>query len=130
MKITPLYKKKGSIKELVNQRGIFLSSVVSKVFEKLIKHRIAEFTAKISVWQAGATEGRSTQDQTFLLRSAINHAIYLNKPVFLTLYDFRQCFDKMWLEDPVLSLWKLGVRDDMLKLISLLNTKSVASVKT
>ena len=130
MKITPLYKGKGSVKELVNQRGIFLSTVVSKLFEKLIKVRIAEFTAKISVWQAGATEERSAQDQTFLLRSAVNHAIYLNKPLFLTLYDFRQCFDKMWLEDAVLSLWKLGVRDDMLKLISLLNTKSVASVKT
>ena len=103
---------------------------MSKLFEKLIKGRIAEFTAKISVWQAGATENRNTQDQTFLLRSAINHAIYLNKPLFLTLYDFRQCFDKMWLEDAVVSLWKLGVRDDMLKLISMLNTKSVASVKT
>ena len=55
----------------------FLSSVVSKLFEKLIKVRIAEIIAKISVWQAGATENRSTQDQTFLLRSAVNHAVYL-----------------------------------------------------
>ena len=130
VKITPIYKNKGSEKKLVNQRGIFLSPVVSKVFEKLIKERISEFTDKVSVWQAGATQNRSTQDQTFLLRSAINHAVYLNKPLFLTLYDFRQCFDKMWLEDAVLSLWKLGVKDDMLKLISLLNSKSVAVVKT
>ena len=100
------------------------------MFEKLIKERISEFTNKISVWQAGATQERSTQDQTFLLRSAINHPLYLNKPLFLTLYDFRQCFDKMWLEDAVLFLWRLGVKDDMLKLISLLNSRSVAVVKT
>ena len=30
----------------------------------------------------------------------------------------------------MLSLWKLGVNDDMLKLISMLNEKSVAVVKT
>ena len=57
-------------------------------------------------------------DQTFLLRSIINHAVYLSKPVFLTMYDFKQCFDKVWFEDALLSLWKLGVKNDMLKLIS------------
>ena len=36
----------------------------------------------------------------------------------------------MWLEDAVLSLWKLGVKDDMLTLISKLNTRSEAVVKT
>ena len=81
-------------------------------------------------WQASSREIRCTMDQTFLLRSTINHASYLNKPVFLTMYDFKQCFDKVWLEDAILSLWKLGVRDDMLKLISILNARSKVVVKT
>ena len=54
----------------------------------------------------------------------------MNKPLFLTLYDFRQCFDKIWLEDALLSLWKLGVDNDMLKLISALNERSEGTVKT
>ena len=129
-KIVTLYKNKGSLKKLVNQRGIFLTPVISKIFEKLIKNRTSDKTAKVCLWQAGSRNNRSPADQTFLVRSAINHALYLNKPLFLTLYDFRQCFDKIWLEDALLSLWKLGVDDDMLKLISAMNERSEGTVKT
>ena len=128
--IVTMYKKKGSLKKLVNQRGIFLTPVISKIFEKLIKNRTQEKIDKVCLWQAGARKKRSPADQTFLARSAINHALYLNKPLFLTLYDFRQCFDKIWLEDALLSLWKLGVDNDMLKLINALNEKSEGTVKT
>ena len=129
-KITTLYKKKGSLKKLVNQRGIFLTPVIAKIFEKLIKKRINGHLTNVSIWQAGSKSKRSPADQTFLLRGAINHAVYLNKPLFLTFYDFRQCFDKIWLEDSLLSLWKVGVKDDMLKMISILNEKSEGTVKT
>ena len=130
MKIATMYKKKGSMKMLVNQRGIFLTPVISKVFEKMVKSRIVEIVAKVTKLQAGSRNERMTMDQTFLLRSGINHAVYMNQPIFITMYDFRQCFDKIWLEDALISLWKLGVRDDMLKLISLLNEKSEVVVKT
>lgn len=128
--ITTIYKKKGSLKDLINQRGIFLTPVISKLFEKLIKLRISDELKKVSKWQAGSRCNRSSCDQTFLIRSAINHSLYLNKPLFLTLYDFRQCFDKIWLEDAIISLWKLGVQNDMLKLIYLLNAMSRGTVKT
>ena len=129
-KIVTIYKKKGSLKKLVNQRGIFLTPVISKIFEKLIKGRINCKLQRVCMWQAGSRQKRSPADQTFLLRSAVNHSVYLNKPLFLTLYDFRQCFDKVWLEDSLLSLWKLGIKDDMLTLISALNQSSVGTVKT
>ena len=129
-KIVTIYKKKGSLKKLVNQRGIFLTPVISKIFEKLVKERIEEKLQRVCKWQAGSRHNRSPADQTFLLRSAINHSLYLNKPLFLTLYDFRQCFDKVWLEDSLVSLWKLGIKDDLLTLISALNQSSVGTVKT
>ena len=60
----------------------------------------------------------------------INHSLYINKSLFLTMYDFRQCFEKVWLEDSLLSLWKLRMTYDMSKLISQMNKKSEAVVKT
>ena len=129
-KIATMYKKKGSLKKLINQRGIFLTPVISKICEKMIKGRINDKTEKVSSWQAGSRTNRSPADQTFLVRSAVNHSLYLNKPLYLTLYDFRQCFDKIWLEDALLSLWKLGINDDMLKLISAMNERSEGTVKT
>ena len=92
MKIATMYKNKGSMKMLVNQRGIFLTPVISKVFEKMVKSRISEIVAKVTKLQAGSRSERMTMDQTFLLRSGINHAVYMNKPIFITMYDFRQCW--------------------------------------
>ena len=96
----------------------------------MIKGRIHNKLEAVSKWQAGSRNNRSPADQTFLVRGAINHSLYINKPLYLTLYDFRQCFDKVWLEDSLVSLWKIGIDDDMLKLISALNMGSEGTVKT
>ena len=50
--ITTIYKGKGSQKELVNHRGIFLTPVLSKVFERLICLRIEPFMERMSKYQA------------------------------------------------------------------------------
>ena len=129
VQITPMYKGKGQRKQLLNQRGIFLTQVLSKVYEKMIHGRIAPFTAKVNKFQAGA-RSRSTADQIFLLRSCINHNHYLNKPVILTIYDYSQCFDSLWLDDCLLSLWKLGVNSELLNAIDKLNRNANVVVKT
>ena len=82
LKICTIYKNKGSLKKLVNQRGIFLTPVISKIFEKLIKIRINKHLENVTLFQAGSRFNRGPADQTFLLRSAINHSLYLNKPLF------------------------------------------------
>ena len=38
-----------------------------------------------------------------------------------------KCFDSLWLED---CIWDLGVKDDMLYLMHLLNTKASVTIKT
>ena len=129
--ITCLYKNKGSRKDLKNYRGIFLTSVISKIHERLIMGRMKQtITENMSKLQAGGTQNRSTYDQIFLLRSFISHAKYIGKPLYLTLYDFKQCFDNLWLDDAILSLWKLGVNTDLLTMIYKLNEKSTITLKT
>jgi hypothetical protein len=73
---------------------------------------------------------KSGADQVFLVRSCINHAKYLDSPLYLNFYDFRQCFDKLWLEDSIISLYKLGLQDELLALIYKTNFKARISVKT
>jgi hypothetical protein len=92
--------------------------------------RIKPSIRNISKLQAGGTENRSTYHQTFLLRSCINHAKYIGTTLFLTLYDFKQCFDNLWLDDSILSMWKLGLETDMLPLIYNMNEESRVTVKT
>ena len=54
----------------------------------------------------------------------INHLLYV------TLYDFSQCFDSLWLDDCILSLHKLGINNEVLSLIKSLNSESNIKVKT
>ena len=128
--ITALFKNKGSKKYLVNFRGIFLTESLSKVFEKLVMIRHDDTIKNVSSNQNGATKGKSTTDNTFLLNACIDHAKYLNNPVYLGFYDFQQCFDKLWLEDCLVSMWKIGIRDQMLALILCLNEKAEIIVNT
>ena len=128
--ITTIYKGKGRKKELVNHRGIFLISVLYKIFERLIHNRIQDILEKTSKFQAGATHNRGPADNLFLLRGTMDHLVYLNKPAYITLYDFRQAFDSLWLEDCMLSLWKVGLHNELLPLIYKLNKRAVVKVNT
>ena len=128
--ITMIYKNKGSRKSLTNYRGIFLASVVSKVFERMIKNRTKSNMEKINLCQAGSRTNRGPPDNTFILNAVIDHAIYLGKSVHITTYDFEQAFDSLWLEDCILSLRKLGISDDILQLIFNLNKEALIRVKT
>ena len=130
MLITTIYKSKGSKKDLVNQRGIFLTQVICKIWERLIKERTKGITCKINKLQVGSTKNKSPADHTFILRSCITRAIYRNCPLYLNFYDFRQCFDKLWLEDSIVSLYKLGLDNEFLSLIYKTNLKANIAVKT
>ena len=125
-----IYKNKGTRKRIVNQRGIFLKQVLSKIFGRLNKNRISPELQNISHFQAGSKTERGPADQTFLLRGQIDHHKYLNKPLILTLYDFEQCFDSLWLEDCLLSLRKLGVQNEILNILYNMNSKCNIMVKT
>ena len=55
---------------------------------------------------------------------------FLKQPIYLNFYDFRQCFDKLWLEDSIIALYKLGLNNELLTLIYKTNYKARITVKT
>ena len=130
VQINTLFKNSGSRKMLVNFRGIFLASCISKLFEKLGSGRIKDKLSNVSKRQCGATSGKSTPDIIFLINACIDHARYLNQSITLLFYDVKQCFDKLWLESCLISLWDVGVRNEWLSLILSLNEKSNIVCKT
>ena len=128
--ISLIYKNKGSKKELVNYRGIFLTVIVSKVFESLLKKRMSTELKSVNLKQAGSRTNRSPADNTFLLRGCIDHQKYLGGSIYITAYDFEQAFDSLWLQDCILSLKSLNVPDYILQLIHNLNKEANVIVKT
>ena len=128
--IVTLYKNKGSRKMLQYYRGIFLTAFLSKVMEKMVKNRVNEKLLSINPLQGGGRQNKSPPDSLFIVRSFINHANYLKSPLYITLYDYQTCFDSLWLEDCLVSLWQLGIDDEMLPLIYKLNENCRVTIKT
>ena len=128
--ITMIYKNKGSHYDLEKYRGIFLTVIVSKVFERMLQARMKPNLDKVSLFQAGSRTGKGAADNLFLLRSSIDHSKYMNKSIYITTYDFRQAFDSLWLQDCILVLRKLGVEKYILKLLYEMNKRAVVQVKT
>ena len=128
--IKTLYKNKGSIKDLENHRGVFLTPTVCKLFERYLMKNSKQNIDRISKLQGGSRPNRSASDQLFLIRACIDHAKYTKRCIFIKLYDFTQCFDGMWLEDSIISLKDIGIPYEVLSLIKNLNTTSEIIVKT
>ena len=128
--IKTIYKMKGSMKILKNYRGIFLTQVISKIYERIHLNRTSDILNKVSLLQAGSRQERGCPDNLFLMNGCIDHARYLNIPLYITVYDFEQCFDALWMEDSIVSLWDLGVRDDTLTTIYNMNKQAKIQVKT
>jgi hypothetical protein len=128
--ITILYKNKGSRKSLVNYRGIFLASIVSKVFERMLKNRIKSCMEKVNLCQGGGRPDRGPPDNIFIVNAVVDHYRYLGKTLYITAYDFEQAFDSLWLQDCILSLHDLGVPAYILELIYNLNRQAIITVKT
>ena len=116
--------------DLEKYRGIFMTVMVAKVFERLLQNRMKPQLDKISLFQAGSRSGRGPSDNLFLLRGCIDHSKYMNKCLYITSYDFRQAFDSLWMQDCIFGLKKLGVQNYILQLIYELNKKSIVQVKT
>ena len=84
----------------------------------------------MTTFQTGGVKNKGVVDNLFVLRGLIDHSKYLKKELWITFYDIEKCFDSLWLEDCINSLWRCGVDDDILYLIYLLNRKANTIVRT
>ena len=79
VKIVTIYKQKGSKKRLKFYRGIFLTLVISKIFEQMVKERIEDKLSHVNLLQAGSRRERGAADNVFLLRACIDHHKFTKK---------------------------------------------------
>ena len=77
----------------------------------------------MSHFQNGGSKGKGVTDNLFLLRALIDHSRYMDKQLWITFYDIEKCFDSLWLEDCINSLWDNGIKDDTLYLIYYISAK-------
>ena len=120
--------KKGEKSLMKNKRGIFLTNVLSKVFEKALESVIGHI--QYDKFQMGGMKGRSTVDNWLIVMAVRDTNKYLNKNTYMFFGDLVKCFDKLWLKDCLIDLHKAGVREREIRMLYHLNKKAKAKIIT
>ena len=131
MMIKSIYKGKHSKKEMENRRGLFLTSVISKLFEKikLDNGQRDMVETKLSIFQTGGVKGKSPIDNKMVLNATIDYNNYINSETFVFFADAYKCFDKIDLKTSLIDLYEiLGAKEA--KLLYNMNKKANITIKT
>ena len=129
MQIKSIYKNKGEMTNIKNRRGLFLTSIVGKLFEKVIMKE-TEGSVEISKYQNGGRKKRSTKDNWLALMAILDNAKRSNETCHLLFTDAEKCFDKLWLEGCLIDLKKAGMREREVAMILKLNEKAKIEILT
>ena len=113
------------------KRGLFLTNVMSKIYEKVLKKRNKEkIDANVSETQVGGKKHRSTVDLMILVSDLTRRNKQIGRKTYLLFGDAIKCFDKLWLRDCLVEMYKMGIQPQDILMIYLLNKTANIVVKT
>ncbi len=123
--------KKGSVLELDNKRGLFITEIVSKVYEKVIKNRNRKkIEDSLTDYQTGGVKNRAPVDNHILLSETIRRNKRIGKKTYIIYGDAVKCFDKLWLRDTLVELYKAGCSPQDIGMIYEMNRETEISIST
>ena len=118
--ISCIYKVKGSKMDPHNDRGILIVTTFRTIQMKLIYNsKYKTIDESMSPSQVGAHKGKNTRNHIWVFNSIVHDLMSSVKkiPIDLQFWDFKQCFDALWLEDAINDMYEGGLLDDMLSLL-------------
>ena len=107
-----MYSQKGSSHSLDNHIGIAKSCAVSKIWNKIILHRIKSVTeSKLLALQCGLRSGRTTTEQIMTLRFLLDAARTLKRSLTIVFADDCNAFDSVDRREFAVVLKQYGAPD-------------------
>ena len=91
--------KRGGSKEKIqeNQRGIFITNIVSEAYEIVNKIQNMTLQSNMSNMQTAGKKNRSTVDNIIIINTIIEKQRKGHKNTYLVFADAEKCFDKLCL---------------------------------
>ena len=130
--ISTIYKNKGSKSDLDNDRGIFTSTVLNTILQKLIYSSIYdEVDSNLSDSNIGARRRKNIRNHSFIINAIINDTIVSKRRnVDLQVMDYKTCFDALSVDITINDLYEMGVNNNILNLINECDQRSSIAIKT
>ena len=117
--------------EMDNKRGLFITDVLSKLYEKVIKNRNNDRVMEyISPYQSGGVRGKATVDNHIILSEVIRRNRKLGKKTYVVFGDAVKCFDKLWLRDALVEMYKAGCNMQDIQMMYKMNEDTGIIVET
>ena len=120
--ITSIHKKK-SRRDFDNYRGIFRVQILRSILDRLM-YNDSYYTIDSNLMDGnvGARKHRSVRDNIFVLGAITNSVSNGNSPpIQIQVMDAIKCFDKLWLQACINSLYEAGLTNDQLNLLYIEN---------
>ena len=131
--VVTIYKGKGEKSSLENDRGIFMVTTFRSILMHLIyEDKYEQIDQSMSDSQVGGRKGKNIRNHIWIVNGIISDVLSTKKksPVDIQIFDYKQCFDSLWLEECLNDLYSAGVKDDNFQLLYNVNSKVNVSVKT
>ena len=123
--------KKGDLSLPSNYRGITLSSIAAKVYNRMLLNRIRPFVDPLLRWnQNGFRQQRSTISQILALRRIIEGMKSKNLPLAVVFIDYSKAFDSIHRERMFEILQAYGIPGTIIEAIKAIYDDSSALVIT
>ena len=127
--ITNVWKGKGDMEKMMNQRGITVSNPVGTIAEEIATDRLTK-SIQISQAQAGGKKGGCTVDHIFILKGLMSLAIKRGMELIITFYDIRKAYDRADMDDMLSIIHEGEFKGKIWRLTQNLNKDLTARVKT
>ena len=129
--ITSLHKK-GPKQDFANYRGVFRVSILRSILDTLIYNSSYEtIDSNLSDGNVGCRKKRGCRDNIFVISAVMNSVVNgASPPIQVQVTDVEKCFDKMWLQSCINSLYEAGLKNDMLNLLYIENKRQVLQLKS
>ena len=131
--ISTIYKGKGAKNELINERGIFVVTILRSILMKLIYFDYY-FTLdrSMSDSQVGARKNKNIRNHIWIINGIITDVLSSKskKPIDIQIFDYKQCFDSLWLQECMNDFYSAGFDDDKFALLFNMNKNVNIAVRT
>ena len=131
--VSTIYKGKGSKKELENERGIFVVTILRSILMRLIySDYYSILDNSMSDSQIGARKGKNIRNHLWIVYGIISDVLSSKnkKPIDIQIFDYKQCFDSLWLQECMNDFYSAGVQDNKFALLHNINANVKIAVRT